>query len=205
MLDDEEEKELQELCKPTIDEITDALGNDWRKAIVFLKGMYLNEENIDYVDNDFMKAVMIDKQMLDDPFVIRKIHNMIKKRIEMAAKGSIKLSGNFAIVSGDLYSLAQSVFGLPVTGLLKAGQVYHKYWIDKNVEDIALFRAPMTCHNNIQRRKVVHNREMDFWYQYNTTGIILNSWDTTCDALNGADKDSDAFFTTDNQIIVKIR
>ena len=197
------EKELQELCKPTIDEVTGALGNDWRKAIVFLKGMYLNEENIDYVDNDFMKAVMIDKQMLDDPFVIRKIHNMIKKRIEMAAKGSIKLSGNFAIVSGDLYSLAQSVFGLPVTGLLKAGQVYHKYWIDKNVKDIALFRAPMTCHNNIQRRKVVHNREMDFWYQYNMTGIILNSWDTTCDALNGADKDSDAFFTTDNEIIVK--
>ena len=120
----------------------------------------------------------------------------------MASKGSIKLSGNFAIVSGDLYSLAQSVFGLPITGLLKAGQVYHKYWIDKNVEDIALFRAPMTCHNNIRRRKVVHNQDMDFWYQYNTTGIILNSWDTTCDALNGADKDSDAFFTTDNEIIV---
>lgn len=196
------ESELQELCRPTVDEITGVLGNDWRKAIVFLKGMFLSEENIDYIDNDFIKAIMIDRQMLDDPFVFRKIHNMIKKRIEMASKGSIKLSGNFAIVSGDLYSLAQSVFGLPITGLLKAGQVYHKYWIDKNVEDIALFRAPMTCHNNIRRRKVVHNQDMDFWYQYNTTGIILNSWDTTCDALNGADKDSDAFFTTDNEIIV---
>lgn len=197
------ETELKELCKPTIDEITDALGNDWRKAIVFLKGMSLNEDTIDYIENDFIKAIMIEPQMLNDPFVIKKIHSMIKKRIEMAAKGSIRLSGNFAIVSGDLYSLAQSIFGLPVTGLLKAGQVYHKYWIDKNVEDIALFRAPMTCHNNIQKRKVAHSPEMDFWYQYNTTGIILNSWDTTCDALNGADKDSDSFFTTDNEIIVK--
>lgn len=125
------ENELYELCKPTVDEIMGALGTDWRKAIVFLKGMFLNEENIDTIDNDFMKAIMIDRQMLEDPFVIRKIHNMIKKRIEMAAKGSIKLSGNFAIVSGDLYSLAQSIFGLPVTGLLAAGQVYHKYWIDK--------------------------------------------------------------------------
>ncbi len=195
--------DLYNLCKPTIDEISDVLGEDWRKTIVFLKGMYLDNDNIDYIDNDFIKAIMIDKQMLNDPFIIRKIHNMIKKRIEMAAKGSIKLSGNFAIVSGDLYSLAQSIFGLPVTGLLKAGQVYHKYWIDKDVEDIALFRAPMTCHNNIRRRKVVHNAEMDFWYQYNTTGIILNSWDTTCDALNGADKDSDTFFTTDNKIILE--
>ena len=61
----------------------------------------------------------------------------------------------------------------------------------------------MTCHNNIQKRSVVHNEEMDFWYQYNTTGLILNSWDTTCDALNGADKDSDMFFTTDNPILLK--
>lgn len=154
--------ELYKLCKPTIDEISDVLGGDWRKAIVFLKGMYIDNDNVDYIDNDFIKAIMINKELLKDPFILRKVHGMIKKRIEMAAKGSIKLSGNFAIVSGDLYSLAQSIFGLPITGLLKAGQVYHKYWIDKNIEDVVLFRAPMTCHNNIRKRKVVHNDDMDF-------------------------------------------
>lgn len=182
-------EDLYALCKPTIDEIEGVLGQDWRKTIVFAKGMYLNESTIDYVDNDFIKAIMIDQRLLRDPFILNKIYSMIKKRISDAAKGSIKLSGNFAIVSGDLYSLAQSIFSLPVTGLLKSGEVYHKYWIDKNIDEIALFRAPMTCHNNIRRRKVAHNEEMDFWYQYNTTGIILNSWDSTCDALNGADKD----------------
>lgn len=196
------DEELYELCKPTIDEITDVLGLDWRRAIVFAKGININENNVDFIENDFIKALMIDKRLLNDPFVVSKLHFMIKKRISDAAKGSIKLSGNFAIVSGDLYSLAQSIFGLPVTGLLKPGEVYHKYWIDKNVDEIALFRAPMTCHNNIRKRKVVHNEEMDFWYQYNTTGIVLNSWDTTCDALNGADKDSDTFFSTDNKIII---
>lgn len=197
------DEELYELCKPTIDEITDVLGCDWRKAIIFAKGMYLNDDNIDYIDNDFIKALMIDKRLLNDSFVVKKLHSMIKKRISDAAKGSIKLNGNFSIVSGDLYSLAQSIFGLPVTGLLRKGEVYHKYWIDKGVEEIALFRAPMTCHNNIRRRDVVHNEEMDFWYQYDTTGIILNSWDTTCDATNGSDKDGDMFFTTDNKIIVE--
>lgn len=196
------DEELYELCKPTIDEIRDVLGGDWRKTIVFAKGMNLTEENVDYIDNDYIKALMIDKRLMDDPFIFKKIYSLIKKRIEMASKGSIRNDGNFAIVSGDPYSLAQSIFGLPVTGLLKAGEVYHKYWIDKGVDEIALFRAPMTCHNNIRRRRVIHNEETDFWYQYNTTGIILNSWDTTCDALNGADKDSDAFFSTDNKIIV---
>lgn len=61
----------------------------------------------------------------------------------------------------------------------------------------------MTCHNNIRRRNIVHNEEMDFWYQYNITRIILNSRDTTCNALNGADKDSDTFFSTDNNIIIE--
>lgn len=195
--------ELYELCKPTIDEIKDVLGMDWRKAAVFAKGMYIDDENIEYTDNDFIKALMIDSRIMDDSFVINKLYSMIKKRIHMAAKGSVKLNGNFSVVSGDLYSLAQSVFGLPVTGLLKKGEVYHKYWIDKNVDEIVLFRAPMTCHNNIRKRKVVHNEEMDFWYQYNKTGIILNSWDTTCDATNGSDKDGDMFFTTDNKIIAR--
>lgn len=197
------DSDLNAICKPTIDEITDVLCGDWRKTIVFLNGMYLSDETVDFVDNDFIKAIMIDKRLLSDPFVISKIYGMIKKRIQMAAKGSIQLSGNYSIVSGDPYSLAQSIFGLPITGLLKAGEIYHKYWIDNGVEEIACFRAPMTCHNNIRKRNVVHNEEMDFWYQYITTGIILNSWDTTCDALNGADKDSDAFFTTDNEIIIK--
>lgn len=194
--------ELYELCRPTIEDIAGVLGNDWRKTVVFLKGMFLNDDNIDAVGDDFVKAIMIEPGMTDDPFITRKLHALLYKRIEMAAKGSIQLPGNFAIVSGDPYALAQSVFGLPVTGLLKAGEVYHRYWIDKNVSEIALFRAPMTCHNNIRKRKVVHNDETDFWYRYNTTGIILNSWDTTCDALNGADKDSDAFFTTDHPILV---
>lgn len=193
---------LYQLCKPTINEIQDVLGGDWRRTIVFLKGMFLDENNVDYIDGDFIKALMIDKRLMDDPFVLHKIHAMIHKRIDMSAKGSIKMSGNFAIVSGDLCSLAQSIFGLPVAGLLKPGEVYHKYWIDRGVEEIAVFRAPMTCHNNIRKRKVVHNEQMDYWYQYNTCGIILNSWDTTCDALNGADKDSDTFFTTDNPIVI---
>lgn len=195
--------ELEQLLLPTITEISDVLGGDLRKTLVFLKGMFLTDDTIDYIDNDWIKALMIDEHLINDPFILAKIHGMIKKRIHMAAKGSIKLNGNFAIVSGDLYSLAQSMFGLPVTGLLNKGEVYHKYWIEKDVSEIACFRAPMTCHNNIRKMKVVHNEEMDLWYQYVTTAIILNSWDTTCDALNGADKDSDTFFTTDNPVIVK--
>lgn len=69
---------------------------------------------------------------------------MIRKRIKDAKVGVIKVSGNYSIISGDPYSLCQSMFGLEVTGLLKAGELYNKYWIDKGAEYVSCFRAPMT-------------------------------------------------------------
>lgn len=197
------DEQIYELCKPTIDEIQCVLGDDWRRTITFLKGFNMTESEVQYVDDDYIKAIMIDPNMVNDPFIMSKIHKLIKKRITDAAKGSIKLHGNFSIISGDLYSLAQSIFGHKPTGLLKAGEVYSKYWLNQSANKIACFRAPMTCHNNIRVRNVVTNADMDYWYQYNTTGLILNSWDSTCDATNGSDKDGDMFFTTDNQILIE--
>ena len=99
------------------------------------------------------------------------------------------MNGNFAIIGGDPYSLCQSMFGLEVTGLLKRGECYHKYWSDLNVDRIVCFRAPMTSHNNIRKLNVADNEDVRHWYQYIKTCMLLNSWDTTCEALNGADKD----------------
>lgn len=196
--------ELMELCQPTIDEIRDVIGLDYRKSLIFLAGFGLNEENAfgDNLDN-YIKALMIDSRMINDSFIRKKIYHMIKKRIEMGEKGAIRINANYAMISGDPYSLCQSMFGLEVTGLLKKGEVYHKYWIDKGVDEIACFRAPMTCHNNIRRMKLAKSDEVLHWYQYITTALIYNSFDSACEAMNGADKDGDTNMCTDNPIIVK--
>lgn len=198
------DEELQALCQPTIDEIKDVLGMDYRKSLVFLAGYGLNDDNA-YTDNfdHCIRALMIDERMINDPFIRRKIWNMIARRIEMAKRGAIKVNANFAMISGDPYALAQSMFGLEVTGLLNAGEVYHKYWIDKGSTELACFRAPMTCHNNIRRMKLCLTEEAAYWYQYITTASILNAWDTACDAMNGADKDGDTNMDTDNPVIVR--
>jgi hypothetical protein len=197
------EEEIDKLLEPTIQEIQDILGNDYRKSILFLKGLDINEFNIRNSDFDFIKALTIDKRMINDPFVRSKIHQMIKKRINDAKVGVIKSNGNFQIISGDPYSLCQSIFGLEVTGLLKATEFYSKYWIDRNVEIATCFRAPMTCHNNIRLLNFKNTEEMQYWYKYMNTVVIFNSWDTTAQALNGADKDSDTVFTTNNPVLVR--
>lgn len=195
--------ELKELCQPTVNEIKDVLGMDYRKSIVFLTGFGLDE--IDELDDYFdycSKALMIDKQMINDPFIRRKIYNMIRKRIEMAERGAIKINANYAMISGDPYALCQSMFGLEITGLLEAGEVYHKYWIDKGSTEIACFRAPMTCHNNIRKMKLNNSEQASHWYHYIDTALIYNAWDSACEAMNGADKDGDTNMCTDNPIIL---
>ena len=198
------DEELQELCKPTIDEIADVLGLDYRKSLTFLAGFGLNINNVMCGELDpCIKALMIDRRLINDSYIRHKIWNMIMKRIEMAKRGAIKIDANFAMISGDPYALAQSMFGIEITGLLKAGELYHKYWIDKGATELACFRAPMTCHNNVRKLRLANTEQMAHWYQYIKTAIILNAWDTTCDAMNGSDKDGDTNMDTDNPIILK--
>lgn len=183
-LDDEQ---INRLVEPTVRHIHSVLTDDYAKALLFLKGGHLNYDNVQYLDDDFVKALMIDKRLYDDPFIKRKIHQMIRKRITEAKIGVISVHGNYSIVSGDPYSLCQSMLGLPVTGLLKSGEVYNKYWIDRQTEEAVCFRAPMTCHNNIRHITFGDREDTRYWYRYMTTCTIFNSWDTSAHALNGMD------------------
>lgn len=196
------DKQIDELIQPTINDIKDILSGDYQKAILFLKGMYLNVDNIDYIESDFTKALMIDKRIYNDPFVKRKIYQMVRKRINDAKIGVIRVHANYSIVSGDPYSLCQSIFGLPVTGLLKKGEAYNRFWVDRNTEKVVCFRAPMTCHNNIRLMRISNNSKVNHWYRYMTACTIFNSWDTAAHALNGMDKDGDLVLLTDNKVLV---
>lgn len=196
------DKDIEELIKPTMDEIRDVLYADHIKTTLFLKGAGLNESNIGRVENDYAKAIMIEPAMLNDPYVQNSIYQMIKNRINEAKVGVLKVHGNYSIVCGDPYSLCQSIFGMEITGLLKSGEIYNGYWRKQSSIKLACFRAPMTCHNNI---RLVHphcSAEADYWYRYMTTCTLFNSWDTAAHALNGMDKDGDLVMLTDNSVLV---
>lgn len=182
--------EIAALCKPTFDEIKDAVGLDYRKSLAFLCGAGFRMDSEKFREMDYtVQALMAEPEVINDSYIRRKIWNMIEKRTEMAKRGAIRIDANFAMISGDPYALCQSMFGLEVTGLLKRGEVYHRYWLDKGATEIVCFRAPMTCHNNLRRMKLCASEEAAHWYQYITTALIYNAWDTSCEAMNGADKD----------------
>lgn len=183
------DEELNELCEPTVREIKDVLGLDYRKTLTYLLGCGMNERKAAAVEDNYIKALMIEQAMINDPYVRKSVYSMIKKQIECAKKGTIRVDANYAMISGDPYALCQSMFGLEVTGLLRAGEVYHRYWIDKGADEIVCFRAPMSVANNIRRMKLCKSSDAEYWYQYIKTALIYNAWDSACEAMNGADKD----------------
>ena len=197
------EADIDELIAPTMNEIRDVLSGDWRKAVLFLKGSGLNEKNVDNLDDDFIKALMIESRLQQDPFVQNTIYQLIRNRINQAKIGVLNMHANYSIVSGDLYLLCQSMFGMPLTGLLKAGEIYNQYWIEHGADKLLCYRAPMSCHPNIRAVHPAGGDAVRYWFRYIKTGTVFNGWDTASAALNGLDYDGDLVMLTDNPVLLR--
>lgn len=195
------DKQIDELIAPTVTKIKECLGLDWRKLILYMCGTGLDERNVMSME-PMCKAIMANPELINDPYVRSKVSRMIQKRIRQAKIGVLDIEGDYSIAGNDPYSLLQHIFGLEITGLLKQNECYHRYWIDRGAEEICVFRAPMTSIENVCKLKVVTNPEMEKWYKYIKTCILLNSWDTTAIRCNGEDYDSDSNFCTNNKVLL---
>lgn len=195
------DEQIDELIEPTVSKIKECLGIDWRKLILYMCGTGLDEKSVIHME-PMCKAIMANPELIKDPYVRSKISRMIQKRIRSAKIGVLDVEGDYAIIGCDPYALLQNMFGMKVTGILKAGECYHKYWSDKNVSEIIAFRAPMTSHENVCKLNVVDNEKTQRWFKYITTCCMLNGWDTTAIRCNGADYDADTFFTTNNKVLL---
>ncbi len=196
------DEQINELIDPTVTKIKECLGLDWRKLILYMCGTGLDEKSVLHMD-PMCKAIMANPELIKDPYVRSKVSRMIQKRINSAKIGVLDVEGDYAIIGCDPYALLQNTFGMEVTGLLKAGECYHKYWSDRNVNEVIAFRAPMTSHENVCKLNVVDNDDTRKWFRYITTCCMLNGWDTTAIRCNGADYDADTFFTTNNKVLLE--
>lgn len=195
------DEQIDELVAPTVTKIKECLGLDWRKLLLYMCGAGLDERNVMLMD-PMCKSIMANPQLVNDPYVRSKVSRMIQKRINSAKIGVLDIAGDYAIAGNDPYSFMQNMFGMEVTGLLKAGECYHQHWSDRNVDEICIFRAPMTSIENVCKLRVVTSEEMQKWFKYIKTCILLNSWDTTAMRCNGEDYDSDSNFCTNNKVLL---
>lgn len=85
---------------------------------------------------------------------------------------------------------------------MKAGEVYSRFWNDRDVKRVACFRAPMSQMANIRCMNLNVSNDCQYWYRYMKSVFITNAWDNMCAALNGEDFDADLTFSTDNRVLI---
>ena len=194
--------DIDELIYPTISEIKDIVGMNVDKTIAYLCGSGFDSDSIEYADV-VAKVLMVEPKMISDPYVQSKLKKMIERRIRDAKIGVLDVHGNFQIISGDLYALCESMFGLEPKGLLKAGELYSKFWKDCGAKKVLCARAPMSNIHSLMSQSICYDDKVADWYQFMPTVVVVNGHDTMPAALNGFDQDGDLLFTTDNEPMLR--
>ena len=195
---------ISKLCEPTVQYLKDSMCGDYEQTLKFL-GIDENSH-----DDNWQKALFTNKYMLNDPYIIDCVHRLIKKKIDNAKIGKLRIKANYQQASGDMFALMQSICGLEVKGLLKAGECYSSYWNSLKDEEwknpmnkeILAFRSPMITHNNIRKCKLVDNDKTKFYYKYANNIFIINGFDTFCIATSGQDFDADENYITNNSVLL---
>ena len=190
--------DIEELCKPTVDYLKNSCCGGYEETIKFL-GITAQGK-----PNTWQQALLRDKRLLSDPYIIDSVQRMIRKKINGAKIGKLLVDGNYQVVSGDLFAFMQHACGLEVTGLLQANEIYSQYWIDKGVNEVLALRSPMTSHNNIRKCNIPNNENIQRWFRYVPGVVLFNAFDAICQTENGMDSDGDLLYTTNNKVLLRL-
>lgn len=110
----------------------------------------------------------------------------------------VQVAGSYQTLIPDIFGLAQWAFGIKVTGLLNAKEVYNKYYIDRHIKQIDLIRFPhIACEHalaDVVDESSQEWNEMQKWYKYQDTGYITSMYDTFALRLGTADFDGDEIY-----------
>lgn len=155
-----------------------------------------------------------------DKYFQNKLSEDIKGIINRALSGKLYITGNYQVLTPDIYALAQFAFGKrddEVTGLLKAEEIYSAWWISKHdnaiqkdktdesfaCDKLALIRNPHIYMEARVASMVSYTderyKEVRKWFKYQRTGIVTDSYSTIPLALGTADFDGDHIATTNSK------
>ena len=203
-------EDIRELIKPTINWINQVCSGDPLYALLYSFGP--KDEDISYqrmygtAQTNAMKAIVKNINFLNDSYVQQKIYKNITETINKAKIGKIWIRGNYQFMIADPLAQCQSALGLKPTGLLKANEIYSKFWTERGLQGCVVdcCRSPLIDqHEHNPMTVTLETENVKYWYQYIYSGIIYNMYDTSCYRHSDSDYDGDICLTTDNPIFIK--
>lgn len=196
------DEQIQAFIKPTIDYLQDVAGRDWLSTVLYLNGQTLSETSTNV--KGMAQALMIEPELRHDKSVVRNVNYMLNKRKNDACLGKLHINSDYQIISSDLYNFLCSTCGIESKGLLKAGEIYSRWHLDRNYKEALLFRSPMIEKHNIAIANITDSEELRDFYEYMPHTVVLNDWDCIAMTLAGADKDGDSVVVATDETLLEV-
>lgn len=171
-------QKVEKLCEYFVKWIQGVSYSNWPAMLLFLMGTNVTKESIARFmrtsDKWWIKALIANPEVRGDPYIKRKIRELIVGRIQNGCMGEILVPGNFQTMVSDPYAYMQALCGLPITGLLGEGEYYSHYWNERGVAEVNTARSPQTyrCENIVA--KLVQTEQTEKWYRHCYCGFIVN-------------------------------
>ncbi|MEM5009263.1 hypothetical protein WKH57_00950 [Niallia taxi] len=200
------EAAIEKVCSKFVNWITGVTTNDINSTLLFLLGENTTEEKINnYLENSenhWIKALIYQPKLIQDKYIKKKVYDLIKRKIQHACLGEIYVDGNFQTIVSDPFAQMQHVCGLEVTGLLGRNEYYSGYWNKKGVKVVDSMRAPLTYRSEHVLLNLKENDELNEWFKYCYTGILVNAHGEETMRWAGSDFDYDIIATTSDESII---
>ena len=170
-----DDKQIEGICKKTIDWLGNITGGDVMSSILYLFGT--KPFRLDEVQDYALLSLIYNNNMIEDSYIRNRIIRSLNKRIRQAYSGKLLVNGNFSFIACDPFAFLQYAFGQEPVGLLGSNQYFSGFWNRRGVKVISTMRSPLTW---VSENNVVHlfeTPEIDDWFQYLQHGcFILNRY-----------------------------
>ena len=196
---------IANLCEPTINWFRNISGKNPDDMILYATGEN-NFEPKDFSKMDVaVKAILFNPSLSRDRYIQEKFIKTIEKKKKESYIGSILINANYQFMIADPYYQACHIFGLDTPPLLKSGEHYSEYWLQRGILEVGAIRSPIVHHSEFNILKIQNREDTSCWYSHVHSGIIFpaNGVGMDCAIHGGADFDGDLICTINNPTMIQ--
>ena len=186
------------LCRQSVDYLNECFEND-KTALELIA-----HQNGGIIPA-YVKAVELYQDAINDPYIIKKINEVIRGQIKDMCLGRLRVFGNYQFMINDPVAFCEWAFYKKrdmVKGILSKKEYYANYWRTKEVNQVSAIRAPNIHFSEHNTLDFVTNRETLDWFRHLPSGIIYNIYGDDPLRHSGSDTDGDMVFTSTSSELI---
>lgn len=184
-----DEKDVEEICKPTLEWIDSVAGGDLSRSLLFSLGETKFDKGWFSKVEPVVQALLLENSLINDKYVINHFERAVAKKKNDAKIGRLVFSGNYSTMIADPYLQACHIFGIELKPLLNDGEHYSSYWLERDVGQVIGIRSPIVHSSEVNVLNLKNSEELKYWYKWLKSGIVFpaNGIGIDCAINGGAD------------------